>query len=111
MRVSDCLHARILCRKLFEDMLGRAPMLKGILLPALVQHTKAARSGYVKADGIALLLAFLRSCANKVRPSHPCWRMHLFWPVCIAYQRAICAQQTAPAADLSITDLSQHALS
>lgn len=46
--------------------MSRAPLLKGIMLPALVQHTKAARSGYVKADGIALLLAFLRSCANKV---------------------------------------------
>lgn len=54
------------CRKLFEDMVSRAPALKGMLLPALVQHTKAARSGFVKADGIALLLAFLRSCANKV---------------------------------------------
>ena len=77
MRVSDCLHAFQLCRKLFEDMLGRAPMLKGILLPALVQHTNAARSGYVKADGIALLLAFLRSCTNKVPPSHPCKLLHL----------------------------------
>lgn len=46
--------------------MSRAPTLKGMLLPALVQHTKAARSGYVKADGVALLLAFLRSCANKV---------------------------------------------
>ena len=76
MRVYDCLLACSPCRKLFEDMLGRAPTLKGILLPALVQHTKAARSGYVKADGIALLLAFLRSCANKVGLSHPCRLLH-----------------------------------
>ena len=51
--------------------MSRAPLLKGIMLPALVQHTKSARSGYVKADGIALLLAFLRSCTNQVcRPSY-----------------------------------------
>ncbi|KAL3135482.1 hypothetical protein ABBQ38_005962 [Trebouxia sp. C0009 RCD-2024] len=56
-------------RKLFEELMSRAPLLKGIMLPALVQHTKAARSGYVKADGIALLLAFLRSCANKGQQS------------------------------------------
>lgn len=64
-------------------------MLKGILLPALVQHTKTARSGYVKADGIALLLAFLRSCANKVRPSHPCRLLYLLYPVDIAYQKVM----------------------
>jgi len=31
------------------------------LLPAIVQHEHTARSGHVKADAIALLLAFLRS--------------------------------------------------
>lgn len=68
MSRSACTHSPepIHCRGLFEELMSRAPLLKGILLPALVQHTKAARSGYVKADGIALLLAFLRSCANKV---------------------------------------------
>ncbi|KAL3158646.1 hypothetical protein ABBQ32_011390 [Trebouxia sp. C0010 RCD-2024] len=56
-------------RKLFEELMSRAPLLKGIMLPALVHHTKTARSAYVKADGIALLLAFLRSCANKGQQS------------------------------------------
>ncbi len=31
------------------------------LLPAIVQHEDTARSGHVKTDAIALLLAFLRS--------------------------------------------------
>lgn len=31
------------------------------LLPSIVQHENTARSGHVKADAIALLLAFLRS--------------------------------------------------
>lgn len=32
------------------------------LLPTIVQHEHTARSGHVKADASALLLAFLRSC-------------------------------------------------
>ena len=50
------------CRKLFEDIMARSVMLSSqVLLPAIVLHTHKARSGYVKADGTALLLAFLKS--------------------------------------------------
>lgn len=42
--------------------MARATVLsKGTLLPAIVQHIHTARSGFVKADGSALLVAFLRS--------------------------------------------------
>ncbi|DBB15045.1 TPA: hypothetical protein ACH3X3_004628 [Trebouxia sp. C0006] len=49
-------------RKLFEDIMARCALLSAAtLLPAIVQHEHTARSGHVKADAIALLLAFLRS--------------------------------------------------
>ena len=58
------------CRVLFEDIMARSPVLsRATLLPAIVHHIRNARSGHVKADGIALLLAFLRS--SKVHTIHP----------------------------------------
>ena len=49
-------------RALFEDIMARSPTLSSTtLLPGIVQHSHAARSGYIKADAIALLLGFLRT--------------------------------------------------
>ena len=60
------------CRKLFDGLIARCPQLGStVLLPGIVQHTRASRSGHMEADGIALLHTYLLSCSSKVCVPYP----------------------------------------